>query len=123
MKNFLVLAVFLSTLFFGLIIAGSSDSTGKFNNFLHTDFALQTDETLDKSLFTLCEANRLSGKKIISKNRNFRKNRIGRIVSFEMVTPDGFLIEIYWGNGAEDENSTVTFHDKETFSRDFEVID
>ena len=118
MKNFVVLIIFLSTMFFGLLLAGSSDSTNKFEN-----RSLQTDETSDKSLFTLCEANRLSGKKVISKNRNLRKNRTGRIVSFEMVAPERFLIEIYWGNGAEDENSTVTFHDKESLSRDFEILD
>jgi hypothetical protein len=118
MKNFVVLAVFLSSMFFGLMLAGSSDPTNEFEN-----NSLQTDEILDKSLFTLCEANRLSGKKVISKNRDFRKNRIGRIVSFEMIAPDKFLIEIYWGNGATDENSTVTFHDKESLLRDFKILD
>ncbi len=87
------------------------------------DCGRRTDETPGKPLFTIREANQLFGKKVISKNGNFRKSEIGRIVSFEMVAPDKFLIEIYWGKGAADENSTVTFHDKESFSRDLELVD
>lgn len=123
MKNFIVLAVFLSTMLFGLIVSGSSDLANELNDSVHSDCARWSEETKNKPLFTLREANYLSGKKVISKTRGFRKNEIGRIVSFEMVAPDKFLIEIYWGGGAEDENSTVTFHDKEWFAKDFEILD
>lgn len=118
MKNFLVLITFISTVLFGLMVSDSFDDSAKFDNYPH-----RTEETFEKPLFTLQQANLLVGKKVISKNVNFKENEIGRIISFEMVAPDKFLIEIYWGNGAEDENSTVTFHDKQWFSRDFEVLD
>jgi hypothetical protein len=88
MKNFLVLAVFLSTMVFGLIIAGSTDLANESNS----DCTLLTNETFDKPFFTLREANRLSGKKVISKNKHFKKNETGRIISFEMIAPDKFLV-------------------------------
>ena len=65
----------------------------------------------------------LVGKKVITKKSDFAEYEIGRIVSFEMIAPEKILMEIYWGNGAKDENSRITFHDKEDFLRDFEVID
>lgn len=117
MKNFVVLVVFLATMIFGLIV--STDFTNKSNS----DFAHSTNETFENTFFTLLEANRLTGKKVISKNRNFRNGETGRIISFEMIAPDKFLIEVYWGKGALDENSTVTFHCKESFSGEFRVLD
>ena len=123
MKNFVALCVFISAAVFGLAVSDSPEMSGKIENYLHRDCARWADETFDKPLFTLREANHLLGKKVFSRNKNFRNNETGRIISIEMVAPDEFLMEVYWGNGAEDENSTVTFHDKENFSRDFRVLD
>lgn len=123
MKNLLVLSIFVTTMIFGLVTSDRFDLSGEFESFLHRDCVRWTDDELNKPLFTLQEANNLLGKKVILANTALRKNKIGRIISFEMVAPDKFMIEIYWGNGADDENSTVTFHDKESFLKEFEVLD
>ncbi len=123
MRNFLALFVFISTMLCGISISGvfsSSDNAEK--NYCVYDFN-DTEKQIDNSFFTLPEANYLVGKKVISKNSAVGKNEFGRIVTFEMVATDKFLVEIYWGKGADDENSTVTFHDKNDFKEDFEISD
>ena len=123
MKNFVILFTFVSTTLFGLVISDSIKFSSNLNDFLRSEGAQRSDDKVSESFFTLQEADSLLGEKVISRNSNPRKSEIGRIVSFEMVAPEEFLIQIYWGNGAQDEISRITFHNKESFSRDFEVID
>lgn len=123
MKNFLILAVFISTMLLGLVISNSLVSYTKVDNYLHRNCAKWGDETLEKPLFTLQEAVSLIGKKVISKDGSFKNNETGRIISIEMVATDKFLVEIYWGKGVFDEKSDVTFHDKNLLSEDFEIFD
>lgn len=124
MKNFLVLVVFVSTMLFGLIISDSFDYSAKFDNYLHPNCARWEGEIIEKPLFTLNELKQLNGKKVISLNDNFdKKGEIGKVIHFEMVGQDKFLVAIYWGNGAEDKDSYLTFHGKEGFSEDFRVVD
>lgn len=121
MKNFFVLTSFLITTSIGLFAANLFQPSAKADRFFHqNNFCVF--ENPDEQFFTLEEANEVSGKKVISKKRNSIFGKSGRIVSFEMIAPDEFLIEIYWGNGADDENSAVTFHDKSSFLENFEVV-
>ena len=76
-----------------------------------------------KPLFTLTEIKPILGKKVISKNEYFEAEQTGRVINFEMVGQNKFLAVIYWGNGADDNDSTLTFHDKQGFSENFKIID
>lgn len=121
MKNFLVLTVFLSAAMIGFLSSNlfqpKAENRQLFSRNNFCEFKNPSPE-----FFTLGEANEIFGKKVISKNRDFNFGESGRIISFEMISPNEFLIEIYWGNGADDENSTVTFHDKTSFLKDFEIV-
>lgn len=123
MKNFLVLSVFISTMIFGLAITESVDFSGKFKNYLHRDCVQWKGEIMEKPLFTFTEIKPILGKKVISKNENFVPGQTGRVINFEMVGQDKFLAVIYWGNGADDNDSTLTFHDKQGFSESFKITD
>ncbi len=123
MKNFFVLVAFITTVIFGLMLSSAANPYFVSSNILHRNCVRSGEETTGKSLFTLEEVNNLVRKKVISTNPEFKFGETGRIISFEMVGTDKFLIEIYWGKGATDENSSVTFHDKEWFSKDFEILD
>ncbi|CAN5637908.1 hypothetical protein BH20ACI4_BH20ACI4_31340 [soil metagenome] len=123
MKNFVVLSVFISTMIFGLAISDLFKLSSKMDNFTHQNCVRWGDDTFEKPLFTLQEAKFLLRKKVISKKENFRKGEIGRIMRLEMVGQDKFLVEIYWGNGATDENSLTTLHGPEWFPKDFEIVD
>lgn len=123
MKNFLVLSVFVLTMIFGLAVTESIDLSGKFHNYVHRDCARWEGETVKKPLFNLTEIKNLLGKKKISEDKNFKSGQTGRVIHFEMVGQDRFLAVIYWGNGADDNDSSLTFHDKKSFSGDFKIID
>lgn len=121
MKNFFVLTAFLFTTLTGLLFSNLfQPETGSEQHFNRHNFCEFKDSA--EEFFTLEEANEILGKKVISKDRNFNFEKRGRIVSFEMVSPNKLLIEIYWGNGADDENSTVTFHEKISFTEKFEIV-
>jgi hypothetical protein len=121
MKNFFVLTAFLFTTLTGLVFSNLfQPKTGIEQSFYQNNFCEVTDS--GEKYFTLDEANEIFGKKVISKDRDFNFEKSGRIISYEMVSPDKLLIEIYWGNGADDENSTVTFHDKTSFPENFEIV-
>lgn len=122
MKNFFVLTTFLFTALIGLFASSLFQPKSEKRQLVeHNDFCELKNSAPE--FFTLDEANDVFGKKVISKNRDFRFEKSGRIISIEMISPNKLLIEIYWGNGADDENSTVTFHDKTSFLKDFEVVD
>ena len=123
MKNFIVLSVFISTMIFGLAVTESFDLSGKFKNYLHRDCARWEGEIMKKPLFTLTEIKPILGKKVISKNEYFEAEQTGRVIHFEMVGQNKFLAVIYWGNGADDNDSTLTFHDKQGFSENFKITD
>ena len=108
---------------FGLAVTESFDLSGKFKNYLHRDCAQWEGEILKKPLFTLTEIRTILGKKVISENEFFEQGQTGRVINFEMVGQDKFLAVIYWGNGADDNDSTLTFHDKQGFSGSFKIID
>jgi len=80
-------------------------------------------KTLDRPLFTLKKANVLLGKKVLSKSKAFKANKIGRIIHIEMVGQDKFLVGINWSENLEDKDYHLTFHDKEWFESNFEVLD
>jgi hypothetical protein len=121
MKNFFVLTAFLFTTLIGLVSSNLfQPKTEIEQSFYQNNFCEFSD--FEEKYFTLDEANEIFGKKVISKDRNFNFEKSGRIISYEMFSPDKLLIEIYWGNGADDENSTVTFHDKISFQRDFQIV-
>lgn len=123
MKNFVVLSVFVSTMLFGLIVSDLFDFSAKLDNYLHRHCARWEGEIVKKPLFNLTEIKQILGKKVISKNENFGAEETGRVINFEMVGQDKFLAVIYWGNGVDDNDSTLTFHDKESFLREFELVD
>ena len=115
MKNFVILIAFVSTTLLGLAISDSIKFSVNLNSQFSCDGILRSDDEFKESFFTLQEADLLVGKKVITKNSDFAEYEIGRIVSFEMIAPEKILIEVYWGSGAADENSRITFHDKENF--------
>lgn len=121
MKNFFVLTVFLFSTLIGLFSSGLFQPKLENRQFFNQNNFCEFKDSEEK-FFTLDEADELFGKKVISTNRDFNFDKNGRIISFEMVSPNKFLIEIYWGNGADDEHSTVTFHDKTSFLKDFKAV-
>lgn len=120
MKNFFVLTAFLFTTLIGLLSSNLFHQPKTGQSFYQNNFCAFKDS--DEQYFTFDEANEIFGKEVISKDRDFNFEKSGRIISYEMVSPNKLLIEIYWGNGADDENSTVTFHDKISFQRAFKVV-
>lgn len=122
MKNFLALTAFSISVIVGLMLSAAPSAVLSFGKILHRDCVRREKITTEKPLFTFEEAKDLIGKKAYSKNPNFRKGEFGRIISLEMIGTDKFLIGIYWGKGVDDENSSLTFHDKEWFQKDFEFV-
>ena len=124
MKDFIVFSAFLTAMIGGLVLAELFEGAAEFESYLHQDCVRWSADKYDKPLFTLSEAKTLLGKRIVSRGENFRPRETGKIVHLETVGRDKFLIAVYWGPDAADENSApLTFYDKERFSRDFEIID
>jgi len=121
MKNFFVLTAFLFTTLIGLLSSNLFQPKLE-NEQFHKQNNFREFKNSGEGFFTLDEANEIFGRKVISKNRDFNFEKSGRIISIEMISTNKLLIEIYWENGADDENSTVTFHDRTSFQRDFEVV-
>ncbi len=118
MKNFLVLIVFVSTMLFGLIVSDLFGLPLKLDNYAHQNCVRWADETFERPLFTLNEAKPLMRKKVTSKD-----GKTGRIIRWEMVGYDKFFVAVYFGNGAADENSSLTFYDKNRFSEELKIVD
>ncbi len=119
MKILISSLVFTLTLCLGI----SSVIFNNFENPFKHDCTTWDNETLNRPLFTLKEANKLSGKKVRSKSNTFKTNEIGRIIHIEMVGQDKFFLAINWSENFDDEEFHLTFHDKEWFEKDFEVLD
>lgn len=120
MKNFIVLFVFCSTTVFGSAVSFIFDSNRKSENYPNQNVVCFSDKKSQSQYFTLQEANDLLGKKVFFKNEHGKHT--GKIISFEMIETDKFLIEIYSGKGVEDENYRITFHDKKQFENELELI-
>ena len=70
MKNFFVLAAFIATVTFGLLLSSATIPYFISKNILHRNCVRWGEETTGKSLFTFVEVNDLVRKKVISKNPN-----------------------------------------------------
>lgn len=123
MKKLYLAAVFAATLIGGIGLSNSFDIRGQVDNFLHRDCARWGDDTPQRLHFTLEESRKVVGKKVISKNPQINHNQIGRVVSIRMIASDRFFLEVYWGNGAEDENSQLMLIEKSWFEKDFKFLD
>lgn len=123
MKKFYLAAVFVSALIGGIASSSSFDIRGRIDNYIHRDCARWGDDTPQQLHFTFEESRKFFGKKIISKNPKFKYRQIGRVVTIRMIASNRFFLEVYWGKGAEDENSQLIFIDKNWFEKDFKVLD
>ncbi len=123
MKNFAAITLFVATLLIGLLFSVPFDVALKVDDYIHQNCVTWGYNVPEPSRFTLKEAKPLLRRKVLSKSENFRKGETGKVMYLQIVGKDKFMVAIYWGNGAGDENSSLTFHNKEWFSRDFELVD
>lgn len=123
MKKFYLTAIFFATLTGGIGLSNSFDIRSRVGNYVHQNCARFGEREVKQPNFTLKEALELRKKNVISRNPNFKYNQIGRVIFVDMIAPDKFFAVIYWGNGAEDENSDIRWIDKTWFEKDFEIID